>query len=75
MDPSVIGTKNILNAIDNNISVKNFIHTSSTAAIRPASWKNGMTLTTDTFAEDATLEKNPYGLAKYSAEMLVRKLA
>ena len=72
VDPSVIGTKNILNAIDNNISVKNFIHTSSTAAIRPASWKNGMTLTTDTFAEDATLEKNPYGLAKFSAEMLVR---
>ena len=72
VDPSVIGTKNILDAIDNNISVKNFIHTSSTAAIRPASWKNGMTLTTDTFAEDATLEKNPYGLAKYSAEMLVR---
>lgn len=72
VDPSVIGTKNILDAIDNNISVKNFIHTSSTAAIRPASWKNGMTLTTDTFAKDATLEKNPYGLAKYSAEMLVR---
>ena len=31
-----------------------------------------MTLTAKTFASDATLEENPYGLAKYSAEMIVR---
>ena len=47
-------------------------HTSSTAAIRPSSWEDGQTLTTDTWAEDATIEENPYGLAKYSAERLVR---
>jgi nucleoside-diphosphate-sugar epimerase len=72
VDPSIIGTKNILNAIDKSGTVKNLIHTSSTAAIRPASWEDGVILTTETFAHDATLSKNPYGLAKYSAEMLVR---
>ena len=40
--------------------------------IRPSSWEDGQTLTTDTWAEDATIEENPYGLAKYSAERLVR---
>ena len=73
VDPSVIGTRNVLNAIEKNGKVINFIHTSSTAAIRPAKWENGTILTSETFAEDATLDKNPYGLAKYSAEMLVRK--
>ena len=73
VDPSVIGTKNVLLAIEKNGEVKNFIHTSSTAAIRPKKWKNGIVLTTETFAEDATLDANPYGLAKYSAEMMVRK--
>ena len=73
VDPSVIGTRNVLNAIEKNGKVINFIHTSSTAAIRPTKWENGTILTSETFAEDATLDKNPYGLAKYSAEMLVRK--
>jgi dihydroflavonol-4-reductase len=72
VDPSVIGTKNVISAIERSTTVKNFIHTSSTAAIRPLSWKNGVTLTTESFASDATLSTNPYGLAKYSAEMLVR---
>jgi len=73
VDPSVIGTKNVLLAIEKNREIENFIHTSSTAAIRPKKWEDGVILTTETFAEDATLEANPYGLAKYSAEMLVRK--
>ena len=73
VDPSVIGTKNVLLAIEKNKAIENFIHTSSTAAIRPKIWEDGVVLTTETFAEDATLEANPYGLAKYSAEMLVRK--
>ncbi len=72
VDPSVIGTKNVLLAIEKNKGIENFIHTSSTAAIRPEKWEDGVVLTTETFAEDATLEVNPYGLAKYSAEMIVR---
>lgn len=73
VDPSVIGTENVLLAIERNGEVENFIHTSSTAAIRPKTWKDGEVLTAETFAKDATLAINPYGLAKYSAEMLVRK--
>ena len=72
VDPSVVGTRNILDAIDGSNTVRNLVHTSSTAAIRPSSWEDGQTLTTDTWADDATIEENPYGLAKYSAEKLVR---
>ncbi len=72
VDPSVVGTRNVLDAIDSSGTVSCLVHTSSTAAIRPGSWKDGQTLTTDTWAEDATIEENPYGLAKYSAERLVR---
>ena len=70
--PSVIGTRNVLDAIDASGTVRCLVHTSSTAAIRPSSWKDGQTLTTDTWADDATIEENPYGLAKYSAERFVR---
>ncbi|MED5398116.1 MAG: SDR family NAD(P)-dependent oxidoreductase [Candidatus Thermoplasmatota archaeon] len=72
VDPSVVGTRNVLDAIDASGTVRCLVHTSSTAAIRPSSWKDGQTLTTDTWADDATIEENPYGLAKYSAERLVR---
>ena len=72
VDPSVVGTRNVLDAIDSTDSVKCLVHTSSTAAIRPSSWEDGQTLTTETWANDATIEENPYGLAKYSAERLVR---
>ena len=72
VDPSVVGTKNIISAIEKSGTVERFVHTSSTAAIRPENWEDGQILTTGTFANDATLEQNPYGLAKYSAEMIVR---
>ena len=72
VDPSVIGTKNIISAIEKSGTVERFVHTSSTAAIRPENWEDGQILTAETFANDATLELNPYGLAKYSAEMIVR---
>ena len=72
VDPSVIGTKNIISAIEKSGTVERFVHTSSNAAIRPQEWEDGEVLTTETFAKDATLEQNPYGLAKYSAEMVVR---
>ena len=73
VDPSVIGTKNVISAIDKSGSVERFVHTSSTAAIRPMDWSDGTILTTDSWADDATLENNPYGLAKVSAEKIVRE--
>ena len=73
VDPSVVGTQNVLDAIDSSETVECLVHTSSTAAIRPQRWEDGQTLTTDTWAEDANIEDNPYGLAKFSAERLVRK--
>ena len=72
VDPSVIGTSNVVAAIDAAGTVERFVHTSSTAAIRPMTWKDGETLTTKTWADDATLEGNPYGLAKVLAERIVR---
>ena len=72
VDPSVVGTQNVLDAIDSSETVECLVHTSSTAAIRPQRWEDGQTLTTDTWAEDANIEDNPYGLAKVSAERLVR---
>jgi len=72
VDPSVVGTKNVLDAIDAAGTVNCLIHTSSTAAIRPRKYADGQVLTTDTWAKDANIEENPYGYAKYSAEMLVR---
>jgi len=73
VDPSVIGTENVIAAIDAAKTVERFVHTSSTAAIRPLVWKNGETFTTETWANDATLETNPYGLAKVMAEKVVRE--
>ena len=72
VDPSVVGTRNVVAAIDAARTVERFVHTSSTAAIRPMTWKDGETLTTKTWADDATLEGNPYGLAKVLAERIVR---
>ncbi len=72
VDPSVIGTQNVLDSIEGSGSVESLIHTSSPAALRPKQWQDGQTLTTETWADDATLEGNPYGLAKFSAERLVR---
>lgn len=73
VDPSVIGTKNVLDAIDASGTVECIVHTSSTAAIRPQNWTDGQTLTTASWADDATIENNPYGLAKFSSERIVRE--
>ena len=72
VDPSVIGTRHVLRAIDSSGTVECLVHTSSTAAIRPQRWKDGQVLTTETWADDSNIDNNPYGLAKFSAERLVR---
>tara|TARA_Y100001970_G_scaffold183336_1_gene222979 strand:- start:7351 stop:8394 length:1044 start_codon:yes stop_codon:yes gene_type:complete len=73
LDPSIIGTRNVVSAIEKSGSVERFVHTSSTAAIRPLHWTDGQILTTESWADDATVEENPYGLAKASAERIVRE--
>ena len=72
VDPSVIGTRNVLDAIDSAGTVECLVHTSSTAAIRPQKWEDGQVLTTETWADDSNIQNNPYGLAKFSSERLVR---
>ncbi len=72
VDPSVIGTRNVVAAIDASGTVRRFVHTSSTAAISPMKWRDGETLTSESWADDATLDGNPYGLAKVEGERVVR---
>ena len=72
IDPSLEGTRNVIRSVRQNNSIRNVIHTSSTAAIRPMKWKNGITLASDSWANDATIENNPYGLAKVLAEREIR---
>ena len=67
LSPSVDGTMNVVSALELHPSVR-IIHTSSTAAIRPMKWESGATLSSEVWAEDATIENNPYGLAKVLAE-------
>ena len=73
LSPSVDGTMNVVSALELHPSVRNIIHTSSTAAIRPMKWESGATLSSEVWAEDATIENNPYGLAKVLAEREIRK--
>jgi nucleoside-diphosphate-sugar epimerase len=73
VDPSLIGTQNICDAIDATDSVIRIVHTSSTAAIRPTNYEDGVCFTSESWANDATIENNAYGLAKAGAEKLVRK--
>jgi len=72
VDPSVTGTLNLCEAVRQNESVHTIIHTSSVAAIRRTEYENGQTFTSEDWCDDATLESNPYGLAKAEAERKMR---
>ena len=72
VNPSVIGTKNILDAIDKTGNVECLVHTSSVAAVRPQNWKNDEILDESSWADDAKIKTDAYSLAKYSSERLVR---
>jgi nucleoside-diphosphate-sugar epimerase len=72
VDPSIIGTKNLVKALTNS-GVKRIVHTSSVAAIRSTNYQDGRIFTTDDWCHDATLKTNPYGLAKAGAEKVMRK--
>jgi len=72
IDTSVIGVENLCSVMGH---VKNIIHTSSVAAIRPTDYENGKTYSIDDWCDDASLEKNPYGFAKAEGERRIRKWA
>ena len=72
VDPSVVGCQNLVAAIDAAGCVERFVHTSSTAAISSSTFDNGRVFTSDDWCEDASVKFNPYGLAKASAERVVR---
>jgi dihydroflavonol-4-reductase len=75
VDPSIVGTQNICDAVDAAGTVKRLVHTSSTAAIRWTHYDDGQLFTSEMWADDKplTIEENAYGLAKTKAEQLVRK--
>lgn len=72
VDPSVIGTQNLCDAIQQNPSVQTVIHTSSVAAIRKTKYDNGQVFNASDWCDDATLQSNAYGLAKAQAERKMR---
>ncbi|HIK78430.1 MAG: hypothetical protein CXT69_04345 [Methanobacteriota archaeon] len=73
VDPSIIGTNNLISAIEKCNTISKIIHTSSVAAIRPTNYSNGQILTVNDWCDDATLKSNAYGLAKAGAEKIMRQ--
>ena len=68
VDPAVKGTEYVFAAIARAGTVKGVGLTSSIAAISSTEPKPDHTFTEEDWVEDATLESNPYGLAKKLAE-------
>ena len=73
VDPSVLGTENLCSAIQKAGCVQTIIHTSSVAAIRRTRYQNGQVFTASDWCDDASLNSNPYGLAKVEAERVMRE--
>ncbi len=72
VDPSVVGCQNLVAAIDAAGCVERFVHTSSTAAISSSTFEDGRVFSNEDWCDDASVKFNPYGLAKASAERVVR---
>jgi len=73
VDPSIEGTSNLVKALQQAGVVERIIHTSSIAAIRSTSQKNGTIFSIADWCDDATVKSNPYGLAKAGAEKVMRQ--
>ena len=73
VDPSVEGTRNVLESIIRVGGVRHLVHTSSVAAIRGGVIEDGRVHTESDWNDTSSLERFPYGLAKASAEMLARE--
>ena len=74
VEPSIIGTQNVLASADRSKTVKRIIHTSSVAAIQSYDKKTDYIFTERDEATWSTIARgDPYGYAKLSAERLVRE--
>ena len=74
VEPSIIGTQNVLASADRSKTVKRIIHTSSVAAIQSYDKPTDYIFTERDEATWSTIARgDPYGYAKLSAERLVRE--
>jgi dihydroflavonol-4-reductase len=68
--PSLEGTRNVLDSVKKAGTVQTLVHTSSVAAVA-SRYEAERTYTEDDWSEDATLQSDPYGMAKREAERMV----
>lgn len=70
VEPSLLGTRNVLDAIEKAGSVRRLVHTSSVVAMvsRP---EPGRIYTEADWSDEATLKSDPYAYAKREAERMV----
>ena len=71
VNPTVEGTANLLGAVRISDSVKRIGLVSSVAAIFSTARREGHRYTEDDWCDDATLQTNPYGLAKTQSERMM----
>ena len=72
VDPSLIGTRNVLESIRKAGTVRRLVHTSSVVAIYGWDKPDGHLFTEADWNTSSTLEVDPYGLAKVEAEKAAR---
>ena len=75
VDPSLEGCRNVLASVEKHLAtIKKFVHTSSCIAVAAVDSKGGgATYDEADFNGWSTVETDPYGFAKSSAEALVRE--
>lgn len=72
VDPSVVGTRNVLDSAKKVGCVRRMVHTSSMAAVYRFDAQNGHVFTEADWNTTSTLANDPYGLAKVEAERTAR---
>jgi dihydroflavonol-4-reductase len=72
IDVAVQGTQNVLSAIDKAGSVRRMVQTSSVSAVVSPSQPESHIFTEDDWADEATVDTDPYAVSKREAERLAR---
>ena len=72
VDPSVVGTQNVLASVERGGSARRVVHTSSIAAVLSDDKPHGHRFTEADWNRTSTLRVDPYGLAKVEAERAAR---
>ena len=73
VDPSLIGTRNVLESIRKAGTVRRVVHTSSVVAVYGWDKPDGHMFSEDDWNASSTLQTDPYGLAKVEAERAARE--